>query len=119
MRCHREQEIRGDKHVHFPVRENKCLTCHEPHSSGQGRLLRQGVLELCTSCHSERHKEFEHPVGVVPTARVTLDEEWTRHLGAGGAIVCTTCHHPHTSATPFLLRQGMDGGKMCYGCHPR
>jgi predicted CXXCH cytochrome family protein len=29
-----------------------CLTCHDPHSNSNGKLLRVPARDLCTHCHS-------------------------------------------------------------------
>ena len=63
-----------------------------------------------------------HPVGVVPSARVRLPEDWP--LGPGGTISCQTCHVSipmDRSTSDPLLRQipgrSSDTRTFCATCH--
>ena len=42
------------KHVHPPVKDGMCTTCHNPHDSAEPKLLTQPVKDLCTSCHPDK-----------------------------------------------------------------
>jgi predicted CXXCH cytochrome family protein len=91
--CH---DAFGKLHIHPPVKLGKCTTCHDPHSSGEAKLLRQPVSELCRSCHPDQTKaKFLH--------------------GPVSAGDCTACHSPHESDNPSLLVKA--GEELCFGCH--
>ncbi len=82
--------------IHPPVKEGMCTTCHDPHSSGNPRLLVQPLGELCQSCHADK------------TGAKVLH-------GPVSAGDCTACHVPHESDTKSLLvKKGED---LCFGCH--
>ncbi len=42
------------KHVHPPVKDGMCTTCHNPHDSALPKLLQQPLKCLCTSCHPDK-----------------------------------------------------------------
>jgi len=92
--CH---EPFGKKaHVHPPVKDGGCTTCHNPHSSDSPKLLVAPQKDLCGSCHSD-HVDFKVVHGPV---------------SAGD---CTTCHNPHESNTAKLLVK--EGDALCFSCH--
>lgn len=84
------------KHVHPPVKDGDCTTCHDPHASDQASLLTAPVSELCTTCHGDK---TEAPVLHGP-------------VSAGD---CTACHDPHQSDVDKLLK--VEQPKVCFGCH--
>jgi predicted CXXCH cytochrome family protein len=83
-------------HVHPPVKDGMCTTCHDPHDSNQPKLLTQPLKDLCTSCHPDK---IDHKYVHGPTA--TGD--------------CTSCHNPHESKNARLLLK--EGAALCFGCH--
>lgn len=92
--CH--EAFGKKKHVHAPVKEGTCTTCHDPHSSKEPKLLSSPLNELCGACHSD-HVEFKVVHGPVSAGE------------------CTICHTPHESAEKGLLLKPSPG--LCYGCH--
>ena len=73
--------------VHAPVRNRRCMTCHDAHAT-KGSDGRVAVKAACTTCHDladaklkQAHKEFDMT-----------------------ANSCTSCHDPHRSAKKGLLR---------------
>jgi predicted CXXCH cytochrome family protein len=93
--CH--DELGKKSHVHPPVKEGACVTCHNPHSSNQPKLLAHPMLELCGTCHAaEAGAKLPH--------------------GPVAAGECTSCHAPHESDTPALLVK--QGETLCFTCHP-
>lgn len=83
-------------HIHPPVKDGMCTTCHNPHSSDESKLLTQPVKDLCLSCHPDK-VNFKYLHG--PTS-------------AGD---CTACHSPHESDNEKLLLKS--GPELCFGCH--
>lgn len=83
--------------VHAPVREGKCLACHDPLKAVKDPI--QPAPELCYGCHQERKKDQERKTVHVPFA--------------GGE--CGTCHDPHASAQPALLTSAVL--ELCTTCH--
>lgn len=99
-RCHRSKARDGV--VHGPVASDDCIACHNPvgaavHPKQQGafRPVAKGAA-LCQTCHeSMASKRVVHPP-----------------VGGGE---CLSCHDPHQSANPSLLKAR--GAALCFGCH--
>ena len=84
------------KHIHPPVKDGMCTTCHNPHDSAEPKLLVQPMKDLCTSCHPDKI-DFKYIHGPTSTGD------------------CTACHNPHESNNErLLLKQGND---VCFTCH--
>lgn len=92
--CH--AAIADKSHVHFPVAQGMCTTCHNPHASRQPHLLTQPLKELCGTCHAD-HLTFKVTHGPV------------------SAGACTACHTPHSSDNQKLLLK--QGEALCFDCH--
>ena len=92
--CH--ETFGAKSHVHSPVADGSCTTCHDPHSADNPHLLAAPPAELCQTCHTEE-VGFPHLHGPV----------------ANGD--CGACHAPHESDVQALLRQ--PGDELCFGCH--
>lgn len=110
VECHVEKQTLIDSAaVQHPVASD-CTTCHTPHSSSQKHLLKLDVYRLCTECHDTYG--INHPVGKHPLRFVALPE-------SGEEISCVSCHNPHGSQNPALLKVG--GGPMgiCLECHQK
>ncbi len=94
--CHRLPER---NHIHAPVAEGQCMTCHVPHHSDQRYLLRtQDKVQLCSGCHE---------------AQVGSATSFVH--GATTQEGCVGCHSPHSTWLPHLLKE--EGNKACLGCH--
>ena len=95
LKCH---QLPAEAHTHAPVKDGKCMECHDPHGSENKAELRGDPnRDLCVRCHDSKfkNKAFVHgPVAV-------------------GA--CTTCHKPHSSDVPKLLQA--DANTLCKTCH--
>jgi predicted CXXCH cytochrome family protein len=110
VECHVEKQALIDSAVvQHPVASD-CTACHTPHSSSEQHLLKLDVYRLCTECH-DTHK-INHPVGKHPLRFVTVE-------GTGQEISCVSCHNPHGSQNPALVKVG--GGPMgiCLDCHQK
>lgn len=92
--CH--EETGGKASLHPPVKDGECLSCHEPHSTAQPKLLRSAVKDLCSGCHAG------------PTEKKLLH-------GPVGAGECLACHVPHQSDEKPLLAKAP--GAICFDCH--
>lgn len=92
--CH-EDPASGKGHVHIPVKNGKCLSCHYPHASSIKGLVKKAAPRLCTACHKGkaggRHDEKQYGDN------------------------CTQCHDPHASESASLLKGGLEGD--CGSCH--
>lgn len=95
--CHAAGDFEGES-VHTVARNGDCLSCHEPHSSAEPKLLRRSGQELCLACHDGIAKKLD-------AVRV--------HAAAPDA--CETCHSTHASAHPDLLVDSTP--LLCGSCH--
>jgi predicted CXXCH cytochrome family protein len=142
-----------------PAASGPCSACHVPHNGTGNRLWarqlsggQDGITQLCTGCHRENGVasrkavgKNSHPVDV-PLGKLAPGKDTVIDLplstaadapAAGGKVVCTTCHDPHTwspAATPVpqeavavnregdaassYLRKDNSSGALCKTCHP-
>ena len=111
--------------IHGPYAARECASCHEletsmgfrelqrggavdPSSSddlAEGGRLRLPLVELCTKCHTEYAPDEPENAGL-----------WLH--GPVGTGWCVTCHEPHSSLHPYLLR-AEPTARLCSGCHLR
>ncbi len=100
--CHPATRAEFRKPFHHPVMEGAlvCSDCHSPHTEDNRplRALAVGPEEGCLSCHSDKKGPFvfEHPPGLVNS--------------------CQTCHEPHGSINPKMLRR-TQVVQLCLECH--
>lgn len=112
-----------------------CESCHVAHGGfTDARLVlpidRPGRYPvLCETCHGttpglHTHPDtgrYSHSVDVVPE-RAVVPETWRDglpvRLGAGGSLVCSTCHMTHKApVSESLLVQENRQDSMCETCH--
>jgi predicted CXXCH cytochrome family protein len=133
------------KHVHPPVKDGMCMTCHDPHESPEPKLLARPVKDLCASCHPDK-MDFKYvhgpaATGDCPSCHVPHESNNGRLLAKEGADLCftchvdmqgelkkkvvhpalaggcTSCHNPHGSAVKKFF--AAEGAGLCYQCHPQ
>lgn len=87
---------------HYPVTES-CVTCHDPHSSDEARLLHARIPELCSACHDVED------IGESHGGQLTESTD------------CAQCHEVHGSSRPRMLsgehRHAPFADGDCEGCH--
>lgn len=109
------------------TRNDKCLACHQkgdrlywqgsPHEarsvactgchtvmtdhSPRAQLAKETVLDTCGSCHLQKRAQQ------MRSSHMPLRE---------GKMTCTSCHNPHGTVTPTLLREN-SANETCYTCH--
>ncbi|MBI3456717.1 MAG: DmsE family decaheme c-type cytochrome [Candidatus Rokubacteria bacterium] len=84
-------------------RDVACTNCHRvmEEVSPRFQLARATEIETCGQCHLERRAQqmrFSH---------MPLRE---------GKMTCTSCHNPHGTVTPALLKEN-SVNDTCYTCH--
>jgi DmsE family decaheme c-type cytochrome len=80
-----------------------CTSCHrvmEDHSP-RHQLAKATVLETCGTCHLKQRAQQ------LRSSHMPLRE---------GKMTCTSCHNPHGSVTPALLRENSPNDN-CFRCH--
>ncbi len=102
--CHAAVTARKNQHPALDA-GNGCSDCHQPAGApgrckdpvSSGWRLAEKVPALCYGCHDRQDgAPFVH--GAVLLGR------------------CTTCHDPHSSDEPKLLRAGK-AAELCFRCH--
>ncbi len=108
--CHRSLLPQATAYLHEPFAQGKCDQCHPqdwrqyPHRAPH--VASTEDIEVCLPCHRPAKLGTSHPVGPGITDPRT-----------GGMLTCTsTCHDPHSSANPYLLRYPK-GEALCLTCH--
>lgn len=108
--CHNDQQVRiqNSEHVDISNSSGPCLSCHDAHQRSDHDFLKVSAIETCRSCHDDDtgRTGYSHPVG-----NPLIDNR------TGGELTCTsTCHEPHGTGKPYLLRLDYDDG-LCFKCH--
>ncbi len=122
--CHQrlEENMVHNRSDHGPTKSGRCNKCHNPHSSPNAFFLRKPIWQLCTTCHAEKTSGkhvissfvFSRNKGGHPT------RGWPDPSRPGRQLVCSSCHNPHGSKGPFLLRTtGSTPFKVCKRCHKK
>lgn|SRR5512147_1426119 len=100
--CHTEMRAEFNKPFHHRVVEGlvTCADCHNQHGSNAGKQLRNTAAgdAVCFKCHAEKKGPFVYEHLPVKTEG------------------CTSCHTPHGSANPRLLRVNQVN-LLCLQCH--
>jgi predicted CXXCH cytochrome family protein len=116
--CHEPKMFEG-KLVHAPVAAGMCSGCHNPHSSDYVGLAPKAPAEQCFDCHADVKKRPHvivgfsgggHPLG--DAKKVVADP-----LRDGKPFYCASCHEPHRSTLPRLMRFEGKGMASCQKCH--
>ena len=112
-----------------------CESCHVAHGGFTDKRLvlpidrPQAFPVLCEMCHGktpglnkDRNKNrFSHSVDVTPD-NAKIPEKWKNgfkvKLGAGGELVCVSCHTTHNSTVnKYLLCESNEKDALCLQCH--
>ena len=85
------------------ARDVACTGCHKVMEdvTHRGQLARPTEMETCGTCHIQQR------------AAAT---KFSRHPILEGKMACTSCHNPHGSISPALLKEASPND-TCYTCH--
>lgn len=72
---------------HGPAAVGDCTSCHLPHNSRNGQLLKTSRNAICATCHKEKRAAFSFHQKV-----------------AERNLICVDCHDPHYGNSPFFLK---------------
>ncbi len=132
--CH-DKKAFTRKTVHAPVAGGMCLSCHGPHASDEMALLLKKPGDVCLECHEEVLKKphvvatfpsRDHPVLSTKKMKVPgEDKKWKMTeldrkdpARPGKPFYCGSCHDPHSTQAPRLLRfNAASGMDLCLHCH--
>ncbi len=84
-------------------RDVACTNCHTimENVSPKNQLAKETVIETCGSCHIQKRAQQ------MRSSHMPLRE---------GKMTCTSCHNPHGTVTPALLKEP-SVNETCYTCH--
>lgn len=118
----RKEDIKIVSYAHGPYGAQQCFQCHSTSQTAtfrtfgekkgesvikteqnvSGRLV-MPINELCIDCHSSKSVNSAFSLGL-----------WIHGPVSEG--ICITCHSPHASSYPYMLRKG-SSREMCTTCH--
>ena len=103
LTCHTK-----DKHMFWAgsahdARDVPCTGCHKVMEdvTRRGQLAKPTELETCGTCHIRER---------------AAANRFSRHPMLEGKMACTSCHAPHGSISPALLKEPSPND-TCYTCH--
>ena len=84
-------------------RDVACTNCHKVMEdvSPRHQLAKETVIDTCGTCHLQKRAQQ------MRTSHMPLRE---------GKMTCTSCHNPHGTVTPALLKEA-SANETCYTCH--
>ena len=103
LTCHTKGDHLFWKGSAHESRDVPCTGCHrvmEDHSP-RGQLVKATEIETCGTCHLQRRAQQ------MRSSHMPLRE---------GKMTCTSCHNPHGTVTPALLKENSPND-TCYACH--
>ena len=83
----------------------RAIKDHPPVDKGY-----KASLSKCYLCHPKGMLGLSHPIGVEVEKRNLIYAKLI-----DGKVTCTSCHDPHLSSYPYLLRERQT--KLCTDCH--
>ena len=85
------------------ARDVTCTNCHRVHEnlSPRHQLAKGDEIQTCAQCHPEKRAQ---------QLRIS------RHPLLEGKMSCTSCHNPHGTVTPQLLKEN-SVNDTCFTCH--
>lgn len=134
--CHQDKRPQaGQLSLHTPLHKERCLTCHEPHSSPNVNLLRQptdksdAAGNLCLSCHKNIAAQIQKPVKhpavdagcgachATHKSEPSGKPEGIFHLTAPQPDLCLTCHDAAEAGIQKAHRGQPFARSRCSECH--
>lgn len=118
FKCHDKQKDEWNKKrfQHEPVESGRCNKCHNSHSSKEQFYLRKSVWELCTSCHKDKVEGMHIVKTFANVMHPTHGKKDPSRQGKD--LSCISCHNPHASDGPSLLKSTSAMG-LCVRCHKK
>jgi predicted CXXCH cytochrome family protein len=104
LTCHEKIVTTTARKGHIDMEKGDCLSCHTSHYSRNKVLLAENDPLLCIKCHSADTERLLRDHGE-PIAKISH---------------CATCHVPHVTEKPGLLKKVMHdpfARKDCKACH--
>lgn len=128
--CHASlADAGGGAYVHSPVKQMKCLTCHDPHGTDQlPHMVRKNISTICGDCHKTGNPDIKTGHAGMDVSGSQCTDCHDPHLKTPGAGMlrpsehqpfksrkCETCHAGEPGAVSSKLKK--DAKALCTGCH--
>jgi hypothetical protein len=125
LSCHTAlgEAVRAAASVHAPVREGKCIVCHDPHGingrashrllkfdpvmeegAGERLDLPASIEKFCVSCHPQVMRPLSLSAGATDFRAGTRNLHML-HGRNEKLRSCLLCHDPHAASSAHLLRE--------------
>lgn len=110
-----KKELENKKHLHGPIKEEKCSVCHDPHGSSNPRLLtgayppdfyanyKPGMYGFCLGCHEENLLRFPETTVNTEFRNGNRNLHFVHSARKLKGRTCRTCHEPHASDGDKLI----------------
>ena len=101
--CHNDMvnDTLNRKNMHWPLLgKDGCMSCHAPHGSKEGKLIKGSLVSVCGKCHADTMERLAKS----PAKHKPIQE--------GN---CMACHEPHSSDFAYLGRK--QSIELCGSCH--
>lgn len=136
--CHSASRVLSAPY-HVEAEKRRCSDCHDPHSAGNRLLLadsttyrrRRSKMKTLPSAHSKWGRETCATCHLVKQSYRLMENADRRCLSCHEKVIqsapgrllhkpvregkCPTCHTPHNSVRPHLIKAGAE--KLCMPCH--
>lgn len=116
-----EDQVKGAKFLHGPLRQSSCIACHAAHGSDYANILDKAfpanfyapytdqAYDLCFNCHDKKVVLSER--GMATGFRNgELNLHWL-HVNREKGRSCRACHHEHASNQPKHIRDAVPFGR--------
>ncbi len=110
--CH--DAVDQGRNKHKALTRAGCTGCHDAHGGPNEFLLVKKTNDLCRSCH-EKFGDGAHVTSLAAAGHPISGVPDPRHKER--ELTCASCHDPHSSSSPKLLRFGEDAMESCSSCH--
>jgi DmsE family decaheme c-type cytochrome len=103
LTCHTKGNRVFWKGSSHEARDVACTNCHKvmENHSPRAQLAKETEIETCGTCHLQKRAT------TMRSSHMPLRE---------GKMTCTSCHNPHGTVTPALLKEN-SLNDTCYTCH--
>ncbi len=75
----------------------------------------ESAINRCYRCHPKSMLGVSHPVGIELSSVMKSNLKLKAVKLIDGKVTCVSCHNPHTSRYPYLLRDKQE--RLCVSCH--
>jgi predicted CXXCH cytochrome family protein len=138
-------ELEGKKYLHGPLKNGKCTGCHDPHGSGNFRLLtgpypetlyapyKDGIYDFCLKCHNKSLLRFAESTIYTNFRNGKRNLHYVHVVNSRKGRTCRICHAPHAGNgeklihtdglrfgewnIPLNFKSTATGGSCAPGCH--